>query len=188
MLWYMSTEFQQGTRKYKKEPIKLKNTITKMKKTLENQENLDLYQAEIVEILLNEDKNKVIGVKTRIGATVYANEIIIATGTYLKGKVIIGDISYESGPDGVFPANDLSQSLINIGVNLRRFKTGTPARINANIMDFNKMEVQHGDKKIIPFSFDNEGKEEIINKKQVDCYLTYTNEKTHQIIRENLHK
>ena len=159
-----------------------------MKKTLENQENLDLYQAEIVEILLNEDKNKVIGVKTRIGATVYANEIIIATGTYLKGKVIIGDISYESGPDGVFPANDLSQSLINIGVNLRRFKTGTPARINANIMDFNKMEVQHGDKKIIPFSFDNEGKEEIINKKQVDCYLTYTNENTHKIILDNLDK
>ena len=159
-----------------------------MKKTLENQENLDLYQAEIVEILLNEDKNKVIGVKTKIGATVYANEIIIATGTYLKGKVIIGDISYESGPDGVFPANDLSQSLINIGVNLRRFKTGTPARINANIMDFNKMEVQHGDKKIIPFSFDNEGKEEIINKKQVDCYLTYTNENTHKIILDNLDK
>lgn len=159
-----------------------------MKKTLENQENLDLYQAEIVEILLNEDKNKVVGVKTKIGATVYANEIIIATGTYLKGKVIIGDISYESGPDGVFPANDLSQSLINIGVNLRRFKTGTPARINANIMDFNKMEVQHGDKKIIPFSFDNEGKEEIINKKQVDCYLTYTNENTHKIILDNLDK
>ena len=159
-----------------------------MKKTLENQENIDLYQAEIVEILLNEDKNKVIGVKTKIGATVYANEIIIATGTYLKGKVIIGDISYESGPDGVFPANDLSQSLINIGVNLRRFKTGTPARINANIMDFNKMEVQHGDKKIIPFSFDNEGKEEIINKKQVDCYLTYTNENTHKIILDNLDK
>ncbi len=159
-----------------------------MKKTLENQENLDLYQAEIVEILLNEDKNKVIGVKTKIGATVYANEIIIATGTYLKGKVIIGDISYESGPDGVFPANDLSQSLINIGVNLRRFKTGTPARINANIMDFNKMEVQHGDKKIVPFSFDNEGKEEIINKKQVDCYLTYTNENTHKIILDNLDK
>ena len=159
-----------------------------MKKTLENQENLDLYQAEIVEILVNEDKNKVIGVKTKIGATVYANEIIIATGTYLKGKVIIGDISYESGPDGVFPANDLSQSLINIGVDLRRFKTGTPARINANIMDFNKMEVQHGDKKIVPFSFDNEGKEEIINKKQVDCYLTYTNENTHKIILDNLDK
>lgn len=159
-----------------------------MKKTLENQTNLDLYQAEIVEILVNEDKNKVIGVKTKIGATVYANQIIIATGTYLKGKVIIGDVSYESGPDGVFPANDLSQSLINIGVNLRRFKTGTPARINANIMDFYKMEVQHGDKKIVPFSFDNEEKEDIINRRQVDCYLTYTNENTHKIILDNLDK
>lgn len=159
-----------------------------MKKTLENQENLDLYQAEIIEILVNEDKNKVIGVKTKIGATVYANEIIIATGTYLKGKVIIGDVSYESGPDGVFPANDLSQSLINIGVNLRRFKTGTPARINANIMNFDKMEVQHGDKKIVPFSFDNEEKEDVINRKQVDCYLTYTNENTHKIILDNLDK
>ena len=159
-----------------------------MKKTLENQENLDLYQAEIVEIITNEEKNKVIGVKTKIGATVYAKSIVVATGTYLKGKVIIGDVSYESGPDGVFPANDLSQSLINIGIELRRFKTGTPARINANIMDFNKMEVQHGDSKIIPFSFENEGKEEIINKKQVDCYLTYTNEITHKIILDNLDK
>ena len=159
-----------------------------MKKTLENQENLDLYQAEIVEIITKEKKNKVIGVKTKIGATVYAKSIVVATGTYLKGKVIIGDVSYESGPDGVFPANDLSQSLINIGIELRRFKTGTPARINANIMDFNKMEVQHGDSKIIPFSFENEGKEEIINKKQVDCYLTYTNEITHKIILDNLDK
>lgn len=132
-----------------------------MKKTLENQENLDLYQAEIVEIITNEEKNKVIGVKTKIGATVYAKSIVVATGTYLKGKVIIGDVSYESGPDGVFPANDLSQSLINIGIELRRFKTGTPARINANIMDFNKMEVQHGDSKIIPFSLKMKGKKRL---------------------------
>ena len=159
-----------------------------MKKTLENQDNLDLYQAEIVEIITNKAKNKVVGVKTKIGATVYAKSIVVATGTYLKGKVIIGDVSYESGPDGVFPSNDLSQSLLDIGVELRRFKTGTPARINANIMDFSKMEVQHGDKKIIPFSFENEDKEEIINKKQVDCYLTYTNEATHKIILDNLDK
>ena len=159
-----------------------------MKKTLENQENLDLYQAEIVEILTNEEKNKVLGVRTKIGANVYAKEVIVATGTYLKGKVIIGDISYESGPDGVFPANDLSQSLLNIGIELRRFKTGTPARINANIMNFDKMEVQHGDKKIIPFSFENEDNEEIINKKQIDCYLTYTNVDTHKIILDNLDK
>lgn len=159
-----------------------------MKKTLENQDNLDLYQAEIVQILTNEEISKVIGVKTKIGANVFASQIIVATGTYLKGKVIIGDVSYESGPDGVFPANDLSQSLLDIGVKLRRFKTGTPARINANIMDFSKMEVQHGDKKVIPFSFENEDNDDIINKKQVDCYLTYTNENTHKIILDNLDK
>lgn len=159
-----------------------------MKKTLENQDNLDLYQAEIVQILTNNEKSKVIGVKTKIGADVFASQIIVATGTYLKGKVIIGDVSYESGPDGVFPANDLSQSLLDIGVKLRRFKTGTPARINANVMDFSKMEVQHGDKKVIPFSFENEDNDDIINKKQVDCYLTYTNENTHKIILENLDK
>lgn len=157
-----------------------------MKKTLENQENLDVYQAEITKIFV--ENNKVIGVQTKIGAKVFAKAIVVATGTYLKGKVIIGDVSYESGPDGVFPANDLSQSLIDIGIPLRRFKTGTPARININNIDIKKMEVQHGDKKIVPFSFDNEDNEEILNKKQVDCYLTYTNEKTHEIIRNNLDK
>ena len=157
-----------------------------MKKTMENQPNLDVYQAEIVKILT--DGNKVVGVKTKIGATFTCKSVVIATGTYLKGKVIIGEISYESGPDGVFPANDLSQSLIDIGVELRRFKTGTPARINKNCIDFSKMEPQFGDEKITPFSFDNEGNEEIINKKQVNCYLTYTTEETHKIIRENLHR
>lgn len=155
-----------------------------MKKTMENQENLDIYQAEIVEILMKE--NKVYGVKTKIGATFTCKSIVVATGTYLKGKVIIGEVSYESGPDGVFPANDLSQSLLNIGVNLRRFKTGTPARINKKNIDFTKMEVQHGDEKIIPMSFDNEENENILNKKQVDCYLTYTTKETHDIIRANL--
>lgn len=157
-----------------------------MKKTLENQNNLDLYQAEIIQILVNDKKDKVIGVKTKIGAEVYAKEIVITTGTYLRGKVIIGEISYESGPDGVFPANELSKSLIDIGVELRRFKTGTPARINANVMNFNEMEPQHGDKKIVPFSFENEENEDVLNKKQVDCFLTYTNEKTHEIILNNL--
>ena len=155
-----------------------------MKKTMENQENLDVYQAEIVKILVED--GKVIGVKTKIGATVYAKSIVVATGTYLKGKVIIGEVAYESGPDGVFPANDLSQSLLDIGVELRRFKTGTPARININNMDLNKMEEQKGDDKIVPFSFENEGNEEILNKKQVSCYLTYTNKDTHKIIMDNL--
>lgn len=155
-----------------------------MKKTMENQENLDVYQAEIVKILV--ENGKVIGVKTKIGANVYAKSIVVATGTYLKGKVIIGEVAYESGPDGVFPANDLSQSLLDIGVELRRFKTGTPARININNMDLNKMEEQKGDEKIVPFSFENEGNEEILNKKQVSCYLTYTNKDTHKIIMDNL--
>lgn len=155
-----------------------------MKKTMEQQENLDVYQAEIVKILVED--GKVVGVKTKIGATFKAKTIVVATGTYLKGKVIIGEVSYSSGPDGVFPANDLSQSLLDIGVELRRFKTGTPARINAKTIDFSKMEEQFGDKEIVPFSFDNEGNEEILNKKQVSCYLTYTNEETHKIIRANL--
>lgn len=158
-----------------------------MKKTMENQENLDVYQAEIVKILVNEN-NKVVGVKTKIGATFLTKAIVVATGTYLKGKVIIGEVSYSSGPDGVFPANDLSQSLLDIGVELRRFKTGTPARINANNIDFSKTEEQFGDDKITPFSFTNEDNEEIKNKKQVSCYLTYTNEETHKIIRKNLHR
>lgn len=155
-----------------------------MKQTLEEQENLDVYQAEIVEILT--ENNKVVGVKTKIGATFYCKSIVVATGTYLKGKVIIGEVSYESGPDGVFSANDLSQSLLNIGVGLRRFKTGTPARININNMDLSKTEEQKGDEKIIPFSFENEGNEEILNRKQVSCYLTYTNADTHKIIMDNL--
>ena len=155
-----------------------------MKKTMEEQENLDVYQAEIVKILV--ENNRVIGVKTKIGATFYAKAVIVATGTYLKGKVIIGEVSYESGPDGVFPANDLSQSLLDLGIELRRFKTGTPARINAKNIDFSKMEEQFGDKEIIPFSFENEGKDEIVHKNQVSCYLTYTTEETHKIIRANL--
>ena len=157
-----------------------------MKKNMENQNNLDVYQAEIVKILV--ENGKVIGVKTKIGATFHAKAVIVATGTYLKGKVIIGEVSYESGPDGVFPANDLSQSLLDIGIELRRFKTGTPARINVNTMDLSKTEEQKGDEKIIPFSFENEENEEIKNKKQVSCYLTYTTSKTHEIINNNLHR
>ena len=157
-----------------------------MKKTMEEQENLDVYQAEIVKILV--ENGKVVGVKTKIGATFYTKAIVVATGTYLKGKVIIGEVAYESGPDGVFPANDLSQSLLDLGIELRRFKTGTPARINANTIDFSKMEEQFGDKEIVPMSFDNEGNEEITNRNQVSCYLTYTTAETHKIIMANLHR
>ena len=153
-----------------------------MKHTLEKQENLYIKQAEIVNITLKE--NKVESIETSVGAIYKVKAIIVATGTYLKGKIFIGDFSQESGPDGVFPANKLSESLKNIGVKLVRFKTGTPARINRKSIDFSKMEIQKGDVDITPFSFEDKMK----NFDQVDCYLTYTNEKTHKIIRDNLHR
>ena len=153
-----------------------------MKHTLEKQPNLELKQAEITEIILEDGKVK--SIETDIGAIYNVKSIIVATGTYLKGKIFIGDYSKESGPDGVFPANKLSECLKKLGVNLVRFKTGTPARINKKSIDFSKMEKQEGDKNIVPFSFEDK----IKDFEQVDCYLTYTNEKTHQIIRDNLHR
>ena len=153
-----------------------------MKHTLEKQENLDLKQAEIVDIKL--ENNKVKSIQTDVGAIYNVKSIIVATGTYLKGKIFIGDYSKESGPDGVFPANKLSECLKGLGVNLVRFKTGTPARINKKSIDFSKMEVQKGDVDIIPFSFEDKMKQ----FDQVDCYLTYTNAETHKIIRDNLHR
>ncbi len=153
-----------------------------MKHTLEKQPNLELKQAEITEIILEDGKVK--SIETDIGAIYNVKSIIVATGTYLKGKIFIGDYSKESGPDGVFPANKLSECLKKLGVNLVRFKTGTPARINKKSIDFSKMEKQEGDKNIVPFSFEDK----IKAFEQVDCYLTYTNERTHQIIRDNLHR
>ncbi len=153
-----------------------------MKHTLEMQDNLYLKQGEIVEILIKD--NNVIGVKTDLGAIYEVKSVIVATGTYLKGKIFIGSYSKESGPDGVSAANKLSESLKKLGIELTRFKTGTPARINRRSIDFSKMEVQKGDNNIEAFSFENEPK----NFKQVDCYLTYTNEKTHEIIRKNLNR
>ncbi len=153
-----------------------------MKHTLEKQKNLELKQAEITKINLKD--GKVESIETSVGAIYKVKAVIVATGTYLKGKIFIGDFSQESGPDGVFPANKLSQCLKEIGVNLIRFKTGTPARINRKSIDFSKMEVQKGDENLVPFSLDDKIKE----FEQQDCYLTYTNEKTHKIIRENLHR
>lgn len=153
-----------------------------MKHTLEKQPNLELKQAEIVNITVN--NGKIESLETDLGAIYKVKNIIIATGTYLSGKIFIGDYSKESGPDGVFPANKLSKCLENLGIKLIRFKTGTPARINRKSIDFSKMEVQKGDKDIVPFSLDDEIKE----FEQQDCYLTYTNEETHKIIRENLHR
>ncbi len=151
-----------------------------MKRRLENQAGLITKQAEIVKI--NTENNKVSSVVTATGAEYEVRAVIIATGTYLKGKILIGDYSKESGPDGMFPANELSKSLADIGVTLRRFKTGTPARIHADSLDFDKMELEEGDEKIIPFSFETEKTGENL----VSCHLVYTNEKTHKIIRDNL--
>ena len=153
-----------------------------MKHTLEKQENLELKQAEIVKI--NVKDGKVESIETAVGAIYKVKAVIVSTGTYLKGKIFIGEFSQESGPDGVFPANRLSECLKELGVKIVRFKTGTPARINRKSIDFSKMEVQKGDDSIVPFSLDDEIKE----FEQQDCYLTYTNEETHRIIKENLHR
>lgn len=157
-----------------------------MKKVLEDQENLDLIQSEVVKILMEDGKIK--GIQTKMGAIYGASSVVVATGTYLKGKIIVGEVSYESGPDGVFPAKELSNSIKEIGIPLRRFKTGTPARINIKNMDIKKMEVQPGDDNIVPFSFLNEENEAILNREQVNCYLTYTNENTHEEIIKNIHR
>ena len=153
-----------------------------MKHVLEMQENLEIKQAEIVDIKLEDGKVK--SIETNVGAIYNVKSLILATGTYLKGKIFIGEFSQESGPDGVSAANKLSESLKKIGIDLIRFKTGTPARINRKSIDFSKMEVQKGDEGIVPFSFEDD----IKPFKQVDCYLTYTTEETHRIIRENLHR
>lgn len=153
-----------------------------MKHTLEKQENLEVKQGEIVNIEVKD--GKVVSIETDVGAIYKIKTVILATGTYLKGKIFIGEYSKESGPDGVAAANKLSDCLKNIGIDLVRFKTGTPARINKRSIDFSKMEVQKGDKGIEAFSFVDEPKD----FEQVDCYLTYTNEKTHKVIRDNLHR
>ena len=155
---------------------------TEMKKRLENQPNLYIKQAEITE--LKTEGNAVKSITTATGAEYGAKAVIIATGTYLKGKILIGSYSKESGPDGMFPANSLSESLRNQGIELRRFKTGTPARIHADSLDYSKMEEEHGDEKIVPFSFETES----IGENKVPCYLVYTNENTHKIIMDNLQK
>ena len=155
-----------------------------MKHTLELQENLDIRQAEVVELLTDEAKTKITGIKTHTGAIFHCKAIVLTTGTYLQGRIIIGDVSYSGGPDGIFPANKLSASLAELGISLLRFKTGTPARLNRRSLDFSKMTEQPGDDTIIPFSFENES----IEKEQVSCWLTYTNKDTHEIIKKNLHR
>ncbi len=153
-----------------------------MKKTLENQENLDLKEGEVIDIIV--ENNTVKGVVTRTGSIYYGKVVILATGVYLKSRIFIGEINYESGPTGLFPAMYLSDRLKELGCNMRRFKTGTPARVHKDTMDFSKMTIQKWDEEIVPFSFMNEN----LHKEQHPCWLTRTTEETHKIIRENLHR
>ena len=152
-----------------------------MKNVCEKQKNLFIKQAEVAEIIV--ENGKIVGIRTSLGAEYAVKAVIIATGTYLKGKIHIGEVSYESGPDSALPSKYLSQSLIENGVELRRFKTGTPCRVNKRSINFDIMERQDGDKDIVPFSFETPV-EGLRNK--VSCYVTYTNSNTHEVILANL--
>ena len=153
-----------------------------MRLTLENTDNLTIRQAEVTEIIVEEGNIK--GVKTYSGATYYAKAVILATGTYLKARCIYGDVSNETGPNGLQAAKYLTDSLIKNGIKMRRFKTGTPARVDKRSIDFSKMEEQFGDEKVVPFSFSTNP--DSVQKEQISCWLTYTNEETHKIIKENI--
>ena len=173
-----------------------------MRLTLQNTDNLTLRQAEVTELLyeevvvdLSNDKDdnsqttsetkKIIkGVKTFSGATYLAKAVVLCTGTYLKARCIYGDVVNHTGPNGLQAANGLSDSMSDAGIFIRRFKTGTPARLDKKTIDFSKMEEQKGDERIVPFSFTNT--EEDIKRDQISCWLTYTNEETHQIIKDNI--
>ena len=152
----------------------------RMKSVLENQENLEVRQLEVIDIEVED--GKVVGVLTKNGAFFKCKAIVLTTGTYLRARIIIGDVTYNSGPNGLAAANELTQRLMDLGIEMRRFKTGTPARINKRSVDFSKMIEQPGDKKIVPFSFMHDN----IEREQVSCWLTYTNEETHNIIKENI--
>lgn len=154
----------------------------RMKHVLEKQENLYIKQIEVIK--LDIECGIVKGVLTKNGAYFSAKAVVLTTGVYLKGKIIIGEVTYSGGPSGLFPANELSQSLIDANISIRRFKTGTPARVNRRSIDFSKMIEQIGDEKITPFSFMSDN----IDRPQISCYLTYTNEETHKVIRENINR
>lgn len=155
-----------------------------MRKTLQATDNLTLRQAEVCEIITTEDNSRIEGVKTFSGATYYAKAVVLCTGTYLRARCLYGDVIEYTGPNGLKAANGLTESLEKAGIKLQRFKTGTPARIDKRSMDFSKMTEQKGDDPIVPFSFTTDP--ESIQKEQVSCYLTYTNEETHNIIRSHL--
>lgn len=153
-----------------------------MKYKLEKQENLHLRQAEIVDI--SQTENGEWDLVTRMNAVYHSKTVIIATGTYLNSKIFVGEVSFESGPDGIFPSNFLGESLKKLGLNMRRFKTGTPARVLKSSIDFSKLEVQKGDEKIVPFSYETKN----TGENQVVCHIGYTNEKTKEIILKNIHR
>lgn len=153
-----------------------------MRKILENTDNLTIKQAEVTELIV--ENGKITGVKTYSNAIYHCQAVVLATGTYLKARCIYGDVSNETGPNGLQAANYLTDSLKNHGIEIQRFKTGTPARVDKRSIDFSKMEEQIGDQKIVPFSFSTDP--ESVQKDQVSCWLTYTNQETHRIIRENL--
>lgn len=161
--------------------IDRKSYHREMKKRLETQKNLQVKQAEITDVLFDEDNN-VCGIETHLGTKYAVKAVVIATGTYLKGKIMIGEYERESGPDGMFPANKLSENLKEKGVIIRRFKTGTPARIHGDTLNYEEMEKEVGDEHIVPFSFETED----AGENKAFCWLTYTNSDTHKIIMDNL--
>ena len=160
------------------------NYTKTMRKVLENQENLEIKQAEITDILV--ENKKIIGVQTYSGAIYKCKAVVLCTGTYLKARCIYGEISNATGPNGLQAANYLTDSLKTLGIEMYRFKTGTPARIDKRSVDFSKMEEQFGDERVVPFSFTTDPED--VQIEQASCWLTYTNEKTHEIIRNNLHR
>ena len=155
---------------------------TEMRKTLENQENLTIKQGEVTKLLVEE--GKITGVQLYSGAVYHCQAVVLCTGTYLKARCIYGDVSNYTGPNGLQAANYLTDSLKELGIEMFRFKTGTPARIAGNTIDYSKMEEQFGDERVVPFSFSTDP--ESVQIQQKSCWLTYTNEKTHEIIRNNL--
>ncbi|MCI7150001.1 tRNA uridine-5-carboxymethylaminomethyl(34) synthesis enzyme MnmG [Fusicatenibacter saccharivorans] len=159
-----------------------KNYSNTMRRTLENQENLEVKQGEVVNILV--ENGQVTGIQTYSGAIYHCKAVVLCTGTYLKARCIYGDVSMHTGPNGLQAANYLTDCLKDLGIEMYRFKTGTPARIDKRSIDFSKMEEQFGDERVVPFSFTTNPEDVQID--QVSCWLTYTNEKTHEIIRENL--
>ena len=155
-----------------------------MRRTLENTENLTIRQAEVSEIIV--ENGRIIGAKTFSNAVYHVKAVVLCTGTYLRARCIYGDVSNATGPNGLQAANHLTDSLKSLGIEMYRFKTGTPARVDKRSIDFSKMEEQYGDERVVPFSFSTDP--ESVQKEQVSCWLTYTNEETHKIIRDNINR